>query len=441
MPRTGSRLSPRWQRVDSLTHSRAAVRVVSNQVPVDIPLPAALVQQFNDLLADVRVALVQAIGERIQMQHGGRAAARVLGLDKTLGWRVFKTAYSSDEAGLLAVFPGRRAWGLVIEALQQLNFPTAAVAALERTLDELERFIEANGIPRHALLEWLHSLERPDEEELQMVALRKQAAEAYRASFGLYEQACMSATLIAPSSTAGLGSLAGVRLIDGPERNLTAGPHPIYRQMMTWNKEKVDRSAGQSSFPIGAIRAPLLPELSSEGLTDDELRVSTRHGRREFDFLGGRASRKEPMYFSFAEMCEAVGPMWSDGVDPEDRVESVNPIEIPCSRMVYDVLIHRDMPLGGPVEGDLYKAERPREAGDQINRQIRLRCNAKLVELDSSVVSASLGRRGETYRALLAHGAAMLGTTLADFRVYRIDIKYPPLSSVCVIGWPLPVRR
>jgi hypothetical protein len=109
--------------------------------------------------------------------------------------------------------------------------------------------------------------------------------------------------------------------------------------------------------------------------------------------------------------------------------------------MVYDVLIHRDVPLGGPVEGDLYKAERPREAGDQINRQIRLQCNAKLMELDSPALAASLGRRGETYQALLAHGAAMLGTTLADFRVYRIDIEYPPLSSVCVISWPLPVRR
>lgn len=410
-------------------------------MPADIPLPPALVQRFNDLLGEVRTALARAIGPRIEVHQGGRAAARILGLDKTLGWRVFKTAFSNDEYGLLDVFPGQRAWILVNKALAQLNLPAADMAELQRALDEFERFIASNGIPRNDLSQWMQTMEQPESAEQRMVALRKQAAEANRASFGIYDQACLSASLIAPSRTAGLAAVAAVRLIDAPERHLSAGPNPIYRQMMTWNKDRVERSAGQASFPPDASRAPLVPELSSEGITDDELQVSRKNERVQFDFLGGRASRGEPMYFSFAEMSAAVGPMWTDGVDPDDCAEFANPIEIPCGRMVYDVLIHRDVPLGGPVEGDLYKAERPRQAGDQINRQIRLRCNAKLMELDSSALAASLGRRGETYRALLAHGAAMLGTTLADFRVYRIAIEYPPLSSVCVIGWPLPPRQ
>jgi hypothetical protein len=410
-------------------------------MPADNSRPPAVPQRFSELLADVRVALVRAIGERVPVQQGGRAAARILGLDKTLGWRLFKTAYSSDEAGVLTVFPGRRAWGLVIEALAQLTLPAADVSALERALDEFERFIEANGIPRNALAEWMQGLEQADDEEQRMVALRKQAAEANRASFGVYDHACLSASMIAPSRTAGLAAVAAVRLIDGPERDLAAGPNPIYRQMMTWNKDRVERSAGQASFPPDASHAPLLRELSTEGIADDELRLSIRNGRREFDFLGRRASRGEPMYFSFAEMSPAVGPMRTDRVDSDDCAEFVNPIEIPCGRMVYDVLIHRDVPLDGPVEGDLYKAERPRQAGDQINRQIRLRCNAKLMELDPPALAASLGRRGETYQALLAHGAAMLGTTLADFRVHRMAIEYPPLSSVCVISWQLPFGR
>ena len=183
------------------------------------------------------------MGERVPVQQGGRAAARILGLDKTLGWRVFKTAYSSDESGVLTVFPGRRAWGLVIEALVQLGLPAADVSALERALDAFERFIEANGIPRNALAEWMQGLEQADDEEQRMVALRKQAAEANRASFGVYDHACLSASLIAPSRTAGLAAVAAVRLIDGPERDLAAGPNPIYRQMMTWNKDGVERSA------------------------------------------------------------------------------------------------------------------------------------------------------------------------------------------------------
>ena len=418
--------------------------------------PDALRVEFTSLLAELRSAVSAAVSPRCSPGLGARELARRLGFDKTSGWRVFELAHDADDVAALRMLPGLHSWTKLISALRALGASADELARLEHSVKHFEAFIARHRLARNSLALWFAPSDNSKHFDAAATRIRKLAVEAARAITGLHLQARIGCYLIAPSADPCIAALAALTIIEGPER---APGHPdessafqVYVPVAFW-KGPLDplKEGFDASSPL---QYPLIADLSSPGLASDEVSVSRPPIKRCFELRGRRASRREPLYMSFAEFNHSAGPLFattavtaegtasgaSDAADDED-VQFGLPLEQPSDIAVFDVAIHKDVVLASAPRVGLYFTRLPKDASGMIPINSPVRCAAHLRELDRLDLPTALAHRNETYGALLTHGATELGTRVADYRFFRVVIDYPPRPSIAVISWTLPPAR
>ena len=418
--------------------------------------PDALRVEFTSLLVELRSAVSGAVSPRCSPGLGARELARRLGFDKTSGWRVFTLAHDADDVTALRMLPGLRSWTKLISALRALGASAEESARLEHAIKHFEEFIARHRLVRNSLALWFAPLENCKHFDAAATRVRKLAVEAGRAISGLHLQGRIGCYLIAPSADPCIAALAALTIIEGPER---APGHPdnssafqVYVPMAFWKAP--DELLKQGFDPSSPLQYPLIADLSSPGLASDEVSFSSPPSKRCFELRGRRASRREPLYMSFAEFNHSAGPLFattavtaegtasgaSDAADDED-VQFGLPLEQPSDIAVFDVAIHKDVVLASAPRVGLYFTRLPKDASGMIPINSPVRCAAHLRELDRLDLPTALAHRNETYGALLTHGATELGTRVADYRFFRVVIDYPPRPSIAVISWTLPPAR
>ena len=447
---TGSTIRPVTVR-DSDPHS-----------PTDPRDPDALRVEFTALLAELRSAVSAAVSPRCSPGLGARELARRLEFDKTSGWRVFELAHDADDVTALRMLPGLRSWTKLISALRALGASADESARLEDSVKHFEAFIARHRLARNSLALWFVPSDNSKNFDAAATRIRKLAVEAARAITGLHLQARIGCYLIAPSADPCIAALAALTIIEGPER---APGHPdnssafkVYVPVAFWKAP--DELLKQGFDPSSPLQYPLIADLSSPGLASDEVSVSRPPSKRCFELRGRRASRREPLYMSFAEFNHAAGPLFaptsvtaestaagtasgaSEAADDDD-VQFGMPIDHASDIAVFDVAIHKDVVLASAPRVGLYFTRLPKDASGMFVIPINspVRCAAHLHEIDRLDLPTSLAHRDETYAALLTHGATELGTRVADYRFFRVVIEYPPQPSIAVISWTLPPAR
>ena len=418
--------------------------------------PDALRVEFTALLAELRSAVSAAVSPRCSPGLGARELARRLEFDKTSGWRVFELAHDADDVAALRMLPGLHSWTKLISALRALGASADELARLEHSVKHFEAFIARHRLARNSLALWFAPSDNSKHFDAAATRIRKLAVEAARAITGLHLQARIGCYLIAPSADPCIAALAALTIIEGPER---APGHPdnssafqVYVPMAFWKAP--DELLKQGFDPSSPLQYPLIADLSSPGLASDEVSFSSPPSKRCFELRGRRASRREPLYMSFAEFNHSAGPLFattavtaegtasgaSDAADDED-VQFGLPLEQPSDIAVFDVAIHKDVVLASAPRVGLYFTRLPKDASGMIPINSPVRCAAHLRELDRLDLPTALAHRNETYGALLTHGATELGTRVADYRFFRVVIDYPPRPSIAVISWTLPPAR
>jgi hypothetical protein len=422
--------------------------------------PDALRVEFTALLAELRSAVSAAVSPRCSPGLGARELARRLEFDKTSGWRVFELAHDADDMTALRMLPGLRSWTKLISALRALGASADELARLEHSIKHFEAFIARHRLARNSLALWFVPSDNSKHFDAAATRIRKLAVEASSAITGLHMQARIGCYLIAPSADPCIAALAALTIIEGPER---ASGHPdnssvfqVYVPVAFW-KAPLD-PLKEGFDPSSPLQYPLIADLSSPGLASDEVTVSHPPMRRCFELRGRRASRREPLYMSFAEFNHSAGPLFAPAAVPaagtaagtasggseaadDDDVQFGLPFQQPKDIAVFDVAIHKDVVLASAPRVGLYFTRLPKDASGMIPINSPVRCAAHLRELDRLDLPASLAHRDETYAALLTHGATELGTRVADYRFFRVVIEYPPQPSIAVISWTLPPAR
>lgn len=392
----------------------------------------ALAAEFESIFSELRGAMRQALLLHIKPSLGARAAARTLGLDKSIGWKVHQLAFSEETRTPSTLVPGARGWTKVIEALRERGTPNTILELLERAIRRFEAFITEHRLVRSNLDALATGSDADAADARHMLRLRKEAADALAAVLGMRMRARIGAYIIAPTADGRKASLAGLTMMHGPERHIAGSPWPLYSRMFTWflgNSDQVMGTGNAASDPLD----PLVRELSSPDIGDDELRPSPPLARPGIDFLGRRADRREPLLLSFAERSIGVGPLY--GVAGEDTVDLGFPISNVIDLVVFDAFIHRDIPKAGDVDWVLAR----RGAGEVADAG-RLRCEAELKRPASIDLPGELHPIAPAYRELVARGAASIGARVADLEHYRLVLPYPPISSRFVINWRMPVH-
>ena len=402
------------------------------------PPSTALATEFESVFSELRAAMRQALLLHVKPSLGARAAARALGLDKSIGWKVFQLAFSEETRTPSTLIPGARGWAKVIESLRARGTPNPVLELLERAIRRFEAFIDEHRLARSSLDTLASGSDASAADARHMIRLRKEAADALAAVLGMRIRARVGAYVVAPTPDGERASIAGLTMMYGPERHVAGSPWPLYSRMFTWHRGEAVAllaTGGARHDPLD----PLIRDLSSSAIGDDELCPNPAVGRPGIDFLGRRADRREPLLVSFAEHLLSAGPLYAaaagDGGDGE-TVDFGFPIANVMDLIVFDTFIHRGIPRGGDIAWTLARrdAREPAQAAE-------LRCEAELERPATIDLPGDLLPLAPAYRELVARGAASVGARLEDLEHHRIVLPYPPISSRLVISWRLPARQ
>ncbi|GDY05668.1 hypothetical protein LBMAG51_04550 [Phycisphaerae bacterium] len=144
---------------------------------------------------------------------GGREAARQLGLDKTLGWKVFQLAFSVDDEDAVKHIPGPRAWGKIIAALEQNGTSASTMVDLRTAIDALEAILLSSKLKRGAIADIFLNGTVSSASARRLLRIRKEASQTASSILGVRIAARVGCFLVAPSQAAHKVDVAVMALI------------------------------------------------------------------------------------------------------------------------------------------------------------------------------------------------------------------------------------
>jgi hypothetical protein len=383
----------------------------------------------------VQSALHAALEPRLPADFSARSFARLLKLDKSLGWNVHRMTFATDPATVLSALPGKRGQRTLRDGLVAAGCTEESILSFDEALVNLLATIESRRISARELKAMASGGLDTDSQRRETLRRQRVAYEAVAALRGSSILERVAAYVIAPSATDGRVDLAALSIVGGIVKLRPCGPLPAYIPTRS-----VEPGAPTSlrGGPIGDH--PSCPFLyraaSSPDLADSEiLQAFATPPRTDSVFLADAAEhRKTPLILAFGETIRSAGTIRRTPGDSTATL--VKPVIGPTARLTFDVLLHRGLPTVEPSAA-CYMQLTPREVQLEFAELARMP-----VALESGWVrSASIRgnpRVHEAYQTLLAHGCAAVGADLADFRVFRVTIDHPPAPSAVRIGWNLP---
>lgn len=384
----------------------------------------------------VQGALHAALEPRLPEDFSARSFARLLKLDKSLGWNVHRMTFATDPATVLSALPGKRGQRTLRDGLVSAGCTPASIEAVDEALGGLLATIESRRISSRELKAMAAGGLDSEAQRREMSRRQKAAYEANAALRGSAIVERVACYLVAPSATApGRIDLVALSLIGGIVKLRPCGPLPAYIPTQTADADAAPSARGG---PIGDH--PSCPFLvraaSSADLQDSELvQAFATPPRRDSVFLADAAEhRKSPLILGFGESIRGIG---SARRTPGDTTANlVKPILGPTARLVYDVLLHRALPAVEPAAA-CFMHIAPREVQLEFSELARLPVVLEAGWAKSTAIRGNTPVH-EAYQTLLARGAAAVGTDVPDYRVYRVTIDHPPAPSAVRVRWNLP---
>ncbi len=387
-------------------------------------------QRVEAAFAAVRFAAIEVLRPLLPASSGARSCGRALGLERTLGWKLWTIAHTADLATGLRAMPGRRGWSQVMNALRQRN---ASAVALESLHGAVEQFLATLGEFQAdpALLRAIGAggMDRREERQ-KMVAARRRSARANEQVYGLHAELVIVSALLCPGPAAGTVSLACTTLFDGVRRTRPGMPWPIYGRLATLDTLRNERKLG-TPMDLRSPLPPVVSDLSSPGLTDARLRIGERDGGA-FVELADLGPDDPPARICAAELVEVA----SDPGSSQHPVHLRFGSQLPTDGLTLEVLVHRSLPLASDPSPWLCATPLSIRSLHGWHEEVRLPLEAepRPINLTSSPKRRSpAGVRLE----LLRRTAAALHHTLEEFAAFEACVPFPPLFGSLFMSFEL----
>jgi hypothetical protein len=216
-------------------------------------------------------AVRTALDTRPKARVGARACAREFGFDKSIGWKVFQIGYAADFVAVLSAMPGARGWEIVIAKFAAVGVSGTVIDELRTALHELESQLAGRRIDRSTLSGMAAASVESDDSRRQILRIRKQASDAMAVIYGVYARARVGAYLCMPSRTEGMVDLAACTVIEGLERRRPGAPWSIFDPIWSYDSTGARIGVKGGSLAASASASALLADLSSPGISRDEI--------------------------------------------------------------------------------------------------------------------------------------------------------------------------
>lgn len=387
------------------------------------------------LQRDLRAALAAVL----PADAGSRSCARALGVSRSLAWGCWNLAAGPDLASAIRALPGAKGWTLILEGFERCGCPPTTLHALRKSVEAVEREMRSGRVAPSLLRSMAAGGLDTDRETRRIRMARRRARESAETLYGIRAHACVAGLVAGPPNRRGMVDLAGVSLFDGLER-LRPGPAwPIFEGML------LSRGERPRTRPLCPSAIPgVLDEFCTPGAAGVELRPSgSKH--HLVSFVAQADAKAKPVRAAFGQLTKSAG-----SVTAPTRRRSGAPIAshhlgviatLPLRLAIFDMFLHRDIPMQGEPVGALYGPPDPWPVrGIEHGEPDRL--EAKRLPLDSDVVKprvlelpSTTASLSEPWTRLVRLAIEAIGTPAADFRHFRLVLRDPPMHGRLMMRW------
>ncbi len=387
--------------------------------------------EFETTVADLRGAFIELLSTIPDLPQRPLQVSRFLGLDKNLGWKLAHMTRATDPAEAVRHLPGAAGLKRVLEACDGRGAGATELRAVRAAIVRFEGMVDRHTGVRQTLDLLLASGAPERQDATRMEQSRKLAFQGNGAICGVQARVRFGVQIVAPSSRSAdwldhvaLGGLVELRRL----RPTAAWPLMSVSSYL----EDPNEPGGDRLLPR-MNDLPLLHEFSSDPLPP--IRIVTEVGRHVIELaegpVGGTAASTVAFEWTTRDLGSVIGS--SD----DDVAELMLLSETPAEMLSFELLVHRAVPFVGAPSLSAFSAMhgRPRYPLFRYGRY-RLPLCEQLEDLGARpprLAHPNLARHGE----LIASACERAGWDLADFRGYRLVIRYPPIPSVIAMSYPL----
>ncbi|MEZ6235864.1 MAG: hypothetical protein R3B68_16915 [Phycisphaerales bacterium] len=380
-------------------------------------------EDLTGALGELRGRLGDAIGSIGLPMSEPQEIARRLGISRNLTWKVSKVVCSEDVFEATQHLPGMEGIEILLGALGEAGVEAARIDAVRETTRRFDAVVETHSGDRATLDLMLDGMGGTVASRLEQS--RKQAFRGNSGVWGIQARARMTSLLVAP--TPGDSEHVDLALLGGMFDIRRLRPHvtwPIFYPMAYHDDGTPIASAVDTPIDEG-IEDPAGPHLIREFCTDTmpEIRARQAGDRLVYEFGPGPVGNTGAFSMVFGTLTAGQLPRRRT---PEDAFgESTTQITMPTGAVQFDVLIHRDLAFGEPEAAVIGRVAVPNGADDF--HDIPIAEQPRELSGRPPMIGSALVPR---YEAIVQRTMDRCGWSLGEFRVYRLQLQYPPMHSV-----------
>jgi len=415
--------------------------------PVRVDLVAAAPEQARDVQGEAEQILAQVgaglrrVLDRLGLGAGApRDLERVLGLHKTLCWRVLQVAYGTDLLAAAPHLPGDEGIDKFLRAASRRGVIASDLDQVRDAASRYRRAIKSHAGDRASFEVMLQSLSAPQESAVELRAARRAGYRSASYAWGVQTAVRILAAIITPTGGhlgEGRADLATVRAHVGARRLRKEGAIKLSRTIEHDTENPgVRRAAALPIFPLDVVGGvPLLPEFSTRPLP--RLEAVELPGRNvEYCFadqaLGDRSAIS---VFTGEVRRDLEGVRWSNADNKTNALQMT--IRTPVALSILDLwappefgLSHRALTVSAVGVDPLLQKPETWEV---------LPTSASVARLGRGLLAARL-REVPEYQGALARCFDGLGWAPDDYELHRVRLEYPIVGSCLILQTTLPPR-
>ena len=405
--------------------------------PQDVaPNPIPFPQHFRQAVGGLRGALTELLATVPNLPERPLPMARHLGLNKNLIWKVVRIVKADDAVEAVQHIPGEGGMRRVLEACSDHGAGEPQVEAVRRALAEFERMVAVHTGDRASLELMLGSLapERPDRARVE--AARKLAFQGNSATLGVQARARIGFQAVAPSPTESdrvdilaVGGLVGFRRLRA---------NAVWSLLRTQGYTDADGPDNMDREPLsGEEHNPLVEEFCSKPL--GKIRALPLGSGMNYELCEGPVGHTAESTFVFGWITRGLGSV--HGNAEGDVAEFMVSLQTPAEALVFDLLVHRDLPFHGLPSLAVYSAmqgQAPFPLSEHGRYQVVI--EREVQELGRGLTGVPTPHYSRQ-RELMEHALGRAGWDPEEFRVLRLELAYPPIPATGVLSYPLLAPR
>ncbi|MEX1025915.1 MAG: hypothetical protein WD226_12650 [Planctomycetota bacterium] len=396
--------------------------------------PSPFEVHFETATRALRSALIELLSAAGAETDRPQVMSRHFGLNKNLTWKLTKIVHGTDAFAWAPHVPGRGGLKIALDAIG----PSAGAkrrSAVETAFDEFEAMVQLHAGDRTNLELLLGNL-RPDAlSDERLETSRKLAFQGNSAIWGVQARLRFGLQMDCPNEEdpsrvdiVKVGGILGFRRL---------------RPISTWPLARVGGFGGDNTRwePIDQVAwdecgVPLMREFCSQRLP--EIHTVPIDTGNMFELGPGPVGNAAEVSCVFGAVQRAFAPIYADAEG--DVGEHYLHFDGPLERGIFDMLVHKDLPVELPPRPTLFSMLHGRQEFPlSTTTRFHLPLHAEVQELGNGPPHMATPHMAD-YAEIVDRTCRKIGRSLDEFRGYRVEIAYPPIPSILVLHYPLAPR-